>query len=106
MDALSLTNPLVMGALITAGMKLLPKFVGPLLKKVDDGKLMDKYASVLHPLSLGLVFLASMIQSGLSGHLADLNWDQINNFVMVYLPALVGAKAMDTPNSAKIELKK
>lgn len=92
-----LTNPVVMGALITTGLNS----VKPMLKKVDEGKLLEPYQKHLHIVMLVLTFLVSALQSGLSGHLADLDLNQVANFLNVYLPALVGAKAMTLANPSK-----
>ena len=95
--ALSITNPLVIGALITTALK----FIQPMLKKVDDGKMLEPYKQKLHAVMLVLTFLASAIQMGLSGNLAGVDLQSVANFLTFYIPTLLGAKAMALGNQEK-----
>lgn len=85
-----LSNPLVLGALVTTALNSLK----PFLAKVDAEKLLVPYEANLHTIFLVLTFIVSTGQLALSGHLASLDLSSVANFITLYLPMLIGGKAM------------
>lgn len=85
------TNPLVLGAILTTAVKS----IKPLLKKVDEEKLLVPYQKHLHVVFLVLAFGTSALDLGLQGKLQELDMNTVVNFLTVYIPLLVGGKAMD-----------
>lgn len=88
--SLVLSNPIVLGALVTTGLNSLK----PLLKRVDDEKLLVPYEKNLHAIFLILTFGVSALDLGLQGHLQNFDMSAVANFLTLYVPMLIGGKAM------------
>ncbi len=97
-----LSNPVVVGAAVRAVLDQVPA----LLKKVDASGLAAKYNQFLNPLLLVVTFLVSALDLFVKGHLQDLNLEAVSSFINVYLPMVLGGKAMGVVAKPKEEVKK
>lgn len=89
-----LANPVALGALITVGLNWGKEALQAVAKKIDKEKLAEPFSKHLHLVMLVSTFLASAAKMASEGHLGDMNFQAVIDFIQVYLPMLIGAKAM------------